>query len=129
MVKAALFANNDSNSVHLLLLIILLCRCDVTKEGDWQDLWTHAENVLEGKVSILVNNAGIKPDLGWKPCVDVMLMGVGYGTFLALEKMGISKVILSRLEAPEATRLWMGNMAIRVVEFLSGGYKIRKIFA
>ena len=53
----------------------------------------------------MVNNAGIKPDLGWKPCVDVMLMGVGYGTFLALEKMGISKVIFSRLEAPEATRL------------------------
>ena len=60
---------------------------------------------MEGKVSILVNNAGIKPDLGWKPCVDVMLIGVGYGTFLALEKMGISKVIFSRLEAPEATRL------------------------
>ena len=84
---------------------------------------------MEGKVSILVNNAGIKPDLGWKPCVDVMLIGVGYGTFLALEKMGISKVILSRLEAPEATRLWMGNMAIRVVEFSNRGYKIRMVFA
>ena len=72
--------------------VVYIPRCDVTKEDDWQDLWTHAENILEGKVSILVNNAGIKPDLGWKPCVDVMLMGVGYGTFLALEKMGISKV-------------------------------------
>ena len=84
---------------------------------------------MEGKVSILVNNAGIKPNLGWKPCVDVMLIGVGYGTFLALEKMGISKVILSRLEALEATRLWMDNMAIRVVEFSNGGYKIRMVFA
>merc|ERR1712156_480564 len=56
-------------------------RCDVSNEDEWQDLWNHTETAFGGKVSLLVNNAGI----------NIMLTGVGYGTFLALEKMGVSK--------------------------------------
>jgi len=66
-------------------------RCDVSEENEWQDLWTHTEKTFGGKVSILVNNAGINPKHGWNACIDIMLKGVGYGMFLALEKMGTSK--------------------------------------
>jgi len=66
-------------------------RCDVSKEDEWQDLWTHTETTFGGKVSLLVNNAGINPKHGWKASINIMLTGVGYGTFLALEKMGTSK--------------------------------------
>ena len=66
------------------------CRCDVTKENDWEDLWNHAESEL-GKVGILVNNAGVNPTHGWRKCTDIMLTGVGIGTFLAIRRMGTSK--------------------------------------
>jgi len=66
-------------------------RCDVSKEEDWQDLWAHTETAFGGKVSLLVNNAGVNPQHGWKASINIMLTGVGYGTFLALEKMGTSK--------------------------------------
>ena len=69
-------------------------RCDVGKEDDWKILWEHAETFFNDKVSILVNNAGCSPGLGWKTCIDVMLLGVGFGTFQAIEKMAISKVRL-----------------------------------
>jgi len=65
--------------------------CDVSKEDDWQDLWSHTETAFGGKVSLLVNNAGVNPQHGWKACINIMLTGVGYGTFLAIEKMGTSK--------------------------------------
>jgi NAD(P)-dependent dehydrogenase (short-subunit alcohol dehydrogenase family) len=67
-------------------------RCDVTKEEEWTELWNHAEVELNGKVALLVNNAGINPSHGWKLCVDIMLNGVGIGTFMAVDKMGTSKV-------------------------------------
>ena len=73
---------------------VMINRCDVSKEDEWQDLWTHTETAFGGKVSLLVNNAGINPKHGWKACINIMLTGVGYGTFLALEKMGISKVCI-----------------------------------
>ena len=64
----------------------------MSKEEDWPKLWDHAENVFGEKVFILVNNAGVNPGHGWKMCIDIMLLGVGFGTFLALDRMGISKV-------------------------------------
>jgi NAD(P)-dependent dehydrogenase (short-subunit alcohol dehydrogenase family) len=76
--------------VHLFFPVS--SRCDVAKEDDWTILWEHAETFFDDKVSILVNNAGVNPGLGWKTCIDVMLLGVGFGTFQAIEKMGISKV-------------------------------------
>ena len=65
----------------------------MTKEEDWESLWTHAESIFGQKVSLLVNNAGVNPIHGWKLCINIMLTGVGYGSFLAIEKMGKSKVI------------------------------------
>ena len=59
-------------------------------------MWNHAESALGGKVSLLVNNAGVNPKHGWRTSVNVMLTGVGYGTFLAIEKMGTSHVSIDR---------------------------------
>ena len=53
-------------------------------------MWNHAESEL-GKVGILVNNAGVNPTHGWRKCTDIMLTGVGIGTFLAIRRMGTSK--------------------------------------
>ena len=77
---------------NILFFPAFSSRCDVAKEEDWTILWEYAETFFDDKVSILVNNAGVNPGLGWKTCIDVMLLGVGFGTFQAIEKMGISKV-------------------------------------
>ena len=85
--------NNFDQAQSRMQIIVSSCsRCDVAKEDDWTILWEHAETFFKDKVSILVNNAGVNPGLGWKACIDVMLLGVGFGTFQAIEKMGISKV-------------------------------------
>ena len=55
-------------------------------------MWDHCETFFEGKVEVLVNNAGLNPSAGWKLCLDVMLYGVMIGSFLARDRMGMSKV-------------------------------------
>ena len=69
-------------------------RADVTRETDWQELWMHTENYFTGKVSILVNNAGVHAIHGWKACLDIMCYGVGLGAYMAIERMATSKVML-----------------------------------
>ena len=64
--------------------------CDVTNKDDWEALWNHAERFFGDQITLLINNAGIGPEYGWKKCLDVMLIGTSYGTFLALEKMSIA---------------------------------------
>ena len=67
-------------------------RCDVAKKDEWEATWTHAEQLLNGKVQILVNNAGVNPAHGWRTCLDVMIYGVMMGAYLARDKMGKTKV-------------------------------------
>ena len=38
-------------------------------------------------VDLLVNNAGINSNLGWRKCMDVNIIGVMNGTEIALERM------------------------------------------
>ena len=78
--------------LYYLMIMCIFFSCDVANEDDWQKLWEHAESFFGEKVSILVNNAGVSPKQGWKTCIDVMLLGVGFGTYLAVGKMKISKV-------------------------------------
>ena len=78
-------------SKHVIISCVFF-RCDVSNEDDWSILWEHAETFFADKVSILVNNAGVGAGAGWKASINVMLLGVGFGTFQAIEKMGISKV-------------------------------------
>ena len=82
---------------YIILPNCFFSRCDVGKEDDWTILWEHAEAFFNDKVSILVNNAGCSPGLGWKTCIDVMVLGVGFGTFQAIEKMATSKVRLLQI--------------------------------
>ena len=65
--------------------------CDVTKQEDWEALWNHAEDYFSDQVTLLVNNAGVGPQIGWKKCIDIMLVGTALGVFLAVEKMSTSK--------------------------------------
>ena len=67
-------------------------RCDVAKKDEWEATWNHAEEQLNGKVQILVNNAGVNPAHGWRTCLDVMIYGVMMGAYLARDKMGKTKV-------------------------------------
>lgn len=61
-------------------------------------MWEHVETTFNSKVQVLVNNAGLNPSAGWKPCIDVMLYGTMIGTFLARKKMGTSQVQTIRNE-------------------------------
>ena len=33
----------------------------MAKEDDWEQLWAHTESAFGGKVTLLVNNAGVNP--------------------------------------------------------------------
>ena len=61
-------------------------------------MWEHVETTFNSKVQVLVNNAGLNPSAGWKPCIDVMLYGTMIGTFLARKKMGTSQVKITKNE-------------------------------
>ena len=80
---------------YIVLLNNYICRtrCDVTKQIDWENLWKHTEQEFGGKVELLVNNAGLNPELlSWRTSLDVMLYGVMLGTFMARDKMAATKV-------------------------------------
>merc|ERR1712013_863217 len=64
---------------------------DVTKQEEWREVWEKAEKFFGGRVEVLCNNAGIFHKTEWKRTLDINLMGVAYGTMLAMEKMGVSK--------------------------------------
>lgn len=67
-------------------------QCDVTKEDDFNNLWESTEKYFDGKsVDVLVNNAGINHLRGWKLCMDINIMSVFRGCYLAMEKMSKSK--------------------------------------
>jgi len=70
---------------------VTFSRCDVSKESDWEILWSHVEDTFDGKVQILVNNAGVNPVRGWKVCMDIMIYGVMMGSYMARDKMGATK--------------------------------------
>ena len=80
-------------------------RCDVSKEKDWESMWEHVETTFNSKVQVLVNNAGLNPSAGWKPCIDVMLYGTMIGTFLARKKMGTSQVQTIRNEVVKLVKI------------------------
>ena len=37
-------------------------KSDVTVKEDWPTMWDYAEKCLQGKIDILINNAGLAPD-------------------------------------------------------------------
>ena len=40
---------------------ICFIKCDVSVKDDWTELWNSAEQILGGKIDVLINNAGLSP--------------------------------------------------------------------
>jgi len=67
---------------------VCFVRCDVTKEEEFKSLFDKTETYFKVNcIDLLVNNAGINVNLGWKKCMDVNIMAVMSGTEIALERM------------------------------------------
>jgi len=62
-------------------------KCDVTNEQEFKALYDECEKHFEAPVSILMNNAGINTNFGWKKCMMVNIIGVMTGVELAMERM------------------------------------------
>ena len=91
------------------------CRCNVADETDWMSTWSHTENYFEGRVQLLVNNAGVNPHHGWKTCLDVMIYGVMMGSFIAKDRMGQTKVKIYVLIKISLQSHMMGKFHISVL--------------
>ena len=62
--------------------------CDVTKEEDIMSLLDKAEEYFNVScVDIMVNNAGVNVNLGWRICMNINIMAVLNGTMIATERM------------------------------------------
>merc|ERR1712215_596476 len=62
--------------------------CNVTVEQDFRNLFDKAEEFFKVScVDVLVNNAGINTNWGWKKCMEVNIMAVMTGTEIAMERM------------------------------------------
>lgn len=85
--------------------------CDVTKREDLQEAVNAAKSHFGRELDIMVNNAGISVNDGemqntakWKKMVQINLVAVVEGTFLAIEAM-------SRKEVPGGVVLNISSMA------------------
>ena len=62
--------------------------CDVTKEEELEGLLDKAEQYFKvGCIDIMVNNAGVNVNLGWRKCMNINIMAVLNGTMIAAERM------------------------------------------
>lgn len=67
---------------------VLFVQCDVTKEEELVRMFDECEAHFKvACVDLLVNNAGINWNLGWKKCLEVNIIGVMNGTEIALGRM------------------------------------------
>ena len=63
-------------------------KCDVTSEKEFTNLFDETENYFQVDcVDMLVNNAGINTNLGWRKCIEVNLIGVMIGSEIAMKRM------------------------------------------
>merc|ERR1711872_470974 len=66
----------------------LFVPCDVTDQDQFIKLFDECEKYFKVKcIDLLVNNAGINTNLGWRKCMEVNIIGVMTGTEIALERM------------------------------------------
>ena len=67
---------------------VCFIKCDVTKQDELINLFDEAQAFFKvSVVDMLVNNAGINTNLGWKKCMEVNIIGVLTGTDIAMERM------------------------------------------
>ena len=63
-------------------------QCDVTQEDQFENLFDQTESYFKVNcIDLLVNNAGINTNFGWKKCMEVNIIGVMTGTDIALKRM------------------------------------------
>ena len=44
---------------------------DVTDKAQWEKVWNAAATFFNSKIDVLVNNAGVSPNLGFDVCMKV----------------------------------------------------------
>jgi len=68
-------------------------KCDVTRKSEFQKAFERAEEMLGGKIHVLVNNAGIANELKMELTFEVNTYGVLYGTELFIQR-GIDRGVV-----------------------------------
>jgi len=63
------------------------CSCDVTDDDQLANLFDQSEKYFGQPLDLLVNNAGINTNLGWRKCMQVNIMAVMSATEMALDRM------------------------------------------
>merc|ERR1712141_367021 len=67
---------------------VTFVQCDVTKPEEFSKLFDECEAYFKVEcIDLLVNNAGINTNMGWRKCMEVNIIGVMTGTEIALERM------------------------------------------
>jgi len=67
---------------------VTFVQCDVTKPEQFTRLFDECESYFNVPcIDLLVNNAGINTNWGWRKCMEVNIIGVMNGTEIALERM------------------------------------------
>ena len=70
---------------------VCFVKCDVTDEEQFTNLFDETETYFNVHcIDMLVNNAGINTNLGWKKCMNVNIMGVMIGSDIAMKRMKAS---------------------------------------
>ena len=65
--------------------------CDVTEKEQFASLFDETEKFFAVNcVDVLVNNAGINTNFGWRKCMDVNIIGVMTGMEMAIDRMSKS---------------------------------------
>ena len=67
-------------------------RLDVTDVDQWNCIYDHCESVFNEPVEMLVNNAGVSPQLNHNLVLDINLHGVMNGSTAFINRYGKSKV-------------------------------------
>ena len=67
---------------------VCFVKCDVTNEKEFTNLFDESEKYFQVDcVDVLVNNAGINTNFGWRKCIEVNLIGVMIGSEIAIKRM------------------------------------------
>ena len=72
---------------------VCFVKCDVTNVKEFENLFDEAETYFGvDSVDMLVNNAGINTNSGWKKCMDVNIIAVMIGCEIALRRMEANSI-------------------------------------
>ena len=57
----------------------------------FSNVWDEAESWLGDKVDVLINNTGVFSRSNWRPMNDINLTGLLIGTYMAIQRMGLTQ--------------------------------------